>query len=44
MTLIFYTKVAKGSKKNVRRFLGLILFFVEVTRKKLVIGAFCPLS
>ena len=41
--LRFYTNVAKGLKLKVRKFLGLILTFVEVTGEKLVLGegAFC---
>ena len=39
------TSVAKGLKLKFRKFLGLILTFVEVTGEKLVgWGPFCPLS
>ena len=41
MALIFYTCVAKGLKLKVRKFLGLIRTFVEVTGEKLVGGTFC---
>ena len=50
MTLKFYTSVAKGLKQlkrfrrfkglKVKKFLGLIPTFVEVTREKLVKGIF----
>ena len=43
MALKFYTSVAKVLKLKVRKFLGLIPAFVEVTREKLVEGPFCPL-
>ena len=36
MVLKFYTNVAEGLKLKVRKFLGLILRFVEVIGKKLV--------
>ena len=36
MTLQFYTNVVKGLKGNVRKFLGLISTFVEVSGEKLV--------
>ena len=42
MVLNFHTNVAKGLKLKVRKFLGLILTFVEVTGEKLVEGAFLP--
>ena len=47
--LKFYSSVAKGSKLKVRKFLGLVLWFVEVTVEKLGgRGAFltplCPLA
>ena len=35
MALKFYTSVAKGLKVKVRKFLGLIPTFVEVTEEKL---------
>ena len=37
--LKFYISVAKGLKGNVRKFLGLVPTFVEVTREKLVGGS-----
>ena len=37
MVLKFYTKVEKGLKLKVRKFLGLTLTFVEVTGEKLVV-------
>ena len=37
--LKFYISVAKGLKGNVRKFLGLVPTFVEVTREKLVRGS-----
>ena len=40
MVLNFYTRVAKTSKLKVKRFLGLIPTFVEVTGEKLVGGLF----
>ena len=40
--LKFYTSVAKGLKLKVRKFLGLIPTFPEVTEEKLVGGAFLP--
>ena len=46
MNLKFYTSVAKGLKLKVRKFLGLVPSFVEVTGEKLVGRAFllpCPL-
>ena len=36
--LKFYTRIAKGLKLKVRKFLGLILTFVEVTGEKMVGG------
>ena len=36
LNLNFYTSVAKGLKLKVRKFLGLILTFVEVPGEKLV--------
>ena len=36
----FYISVAKGLKLKVKKFLGLILTFVEVTGEKLVGGLF----
>ena len=41
-TNFFYTSVAKGLKLKVRKFLGLIPTFPEVTEEKLVGGAFFP--
>ena len=41
MTLKFYTSVAKRLKLEVRKFLRVILMFVEVTGDKLV-GVFVP--
>ena len=38
--LKFYTSVAKGLNLKVRRILGLLPTFVEVTGEKLVVGAF----
>ena len=38
----FYTSVAKGLKLKVRKFLGLIPMFVEVTGEKLVEDLFAP--
>ena len=38
----FYISVAKGLKLKVKKFLGLILTFVEVTGEKLVGGLFAP--
>ena len=40
MALKFYTSVAKGLKLKVRKFLGVIPKFVEVTGEKLVGRAF----
>ena len=40
MVLKFYTSMAKVVKINVSKFVGLVLTFVEVTGKKLVVGAF----
>ena len=40
--LKFYTSLSKGLKLKFRKFLGLILTFVEVIEEKLVRGAFCP--
>ena len=34
MALKFYASVVKGSKLKVRKFSGLILMFMEITRKK----------
>ena len=42
MAEIFYGIAAKGLKLKVRKFGGLILAFGEVTREKLVGGAFLP--
>ena len=42
--LAFHTGVAKVLKVKVRKFLGLVLMFVEVTREKLVGELFCPTS
>ena len=42
VNLKFYASVAKGLKLKVRKFLGLIPTFVEVTGGKLVGGPFCP--
>ena len=42
MNLTFYTSVAKGLRLKVRRFLGLVPTFVEVTEEKLVQRAFLP--
>ena len=42
MALKFYTSVAKELKLKVRKFVGLIVTFVEVTWAKLV-GAFPPI-
>ena len=36
------TSVAKGLRLKVRRFLGLVPTFLEVTEEKLVQGAFLP--
>ena len=36
MVLKFHTNMTKGSKLKARRFLGLVLTFVEVTGEKLV--------
>ena len=41
-SLKFYTSMAKGLKLKVRKFLGLIPTFVEVTGEKLVEGALLP--
>ena len=38
----FYTSVAKGLKLKVRKFLGLIPMFVEVTGEILVEDLFAP--
>ena len=38
--LLFYTSVGKGLKLKIRNFYGLIPTFVEVTREKLLEGAF----
>ena len=38
----FYTRVAKGLKLKVTKFLGLIPTFVKVTGENLVGGSFCP--
>ena len=43
MTLKFYISVAKGVKLKVRKFLGVIPTFVEVTWEKLIGGLFAPL-
>ena len=42
MNLTFCTSVAKGLRLKVRRFLGLVPTFVEVTEEKLVQRAFLP--
>ena len=42
MNLTFYTSVAKGLRLKVRRFLGLVPMFVEITEEKLVQRAFLP--
>ena len=42
MALKFYTNVAIGLQLKVRKFLGLIPAFVEVTGVKLVGELFCP--
>ena len=42
IALTFYTSVAKVIKVKVRKFLGLIPSFVEVTGEKLVGGTFLP--
>ena len=42
MNLKFYTSLSKGLKLKVKKFLGLILTFVEVTGENLVGGAFLP--
>ena len=42
MALTFYTRVAKGLKLKVRRFLRLIPTFVEVTGEKLLGEPFWP--
>ena len=42
MVLKFYTSMAKVVRINVSKFVGLILRFVEVTGKKLVVGALFP--
>ena len=42
MTLKFYTSEAKVLKLKVKKLLGVILMFVEVTGKKLVGEAFPP--
>ena len=42
LNLKFYTSVAKGLKLKVRKFLGLIPTFVEVTGEKLVGWEFLP--
>ena len=42
--LAFYTSVAKGLKLKVKRFLGIIPTFVEVTKENLVGKSFCPPS
>ena len=40
MNLKLYTSVAKGLKLKVKKFLGLVHTFIEVTREKLVGGLF----
>ena len=40
--LKLHTSVARGLKLKVRKFLGLIPTFVEVTGEKLVLGTFLP--
>ena len=42
MNLKLYTSVAKGLKLKVKKFLGLVRTFIEVTREKLVGGLFAP--
>ena len=42
MSLKFYTSVAKGLKLKIRKFLGLVPAFVEVTGEKLAGGLFAP--
>ena len=42
MALKFYTSVAKWLKLKVKKFLGLIPTFAEVTAEKLVGGLFGP--
>ena len=42
MALKSYTIVVKGLKLKVRKFLGLIPTFIEVTGEKLVGGLFAP--
>ena len=44
MALKFYTSLVKGLKLKFRKFWGLLLTFVEVTREKLVEGPFRPRS
>ena len=44
MALKFYTSVAKRSKLKVRKLLGLVITFIEVTGEKLVESLFCTLS
>ena len=43
MALKFYTSDAKWLKLKVKKFLGLIFTFVDVTGEKLVGGAFPPI-
>ena len=42
MAFIFYTSVEKGLKLKVRKFLGLIPTFAEVTDETMVGGLFAP--
>ena len=42
MNLKLYTSVAKGLKLKVKKFLGLVRTFIEVTREKRVGGLFAP--
>ena len=42
MNLKFYSSVKKGLKLIVRKFLGLVSTFIEVTGEKLVGGLFGP--
>ena len=43
MDLNFYTSVEKGLKVKVRKILGLIPKFIELTGEKMVKGPFCPI-
>ena len=42
MALKFYSSLAKGLKLKVRKFLGLVPTFIQVTVEKLVGGVFAP--